>query len=1052
MREDYSSLKTKNKFNNEIDIFFQSLMENFLKNKRFFCILLLICLAGFFILPDISLANDFDSIDLEEMGKYLELPAKDVQSLLFTLNQVFTTDWIYRESSGFSTAEECLVPLVLRKVIRIQALNHLLIDAPIQTTWAIIKNAIKIARVFLTKDISGVLDELEKESVKKAVAYGMSVLFENEIRVTPGAIEYEYISQRGTKQEVVIQYILIYQPLDVKKGEVLIRFYSPQPIDPPKSEGAWGMTGTPHSVEGKLPPFIVDVRGTVENYKWVESPSIEIDFPAEVPDLGIRPLSWWEKYVLKPIESTIKDVEIIITKVTGKSLGLVDAWNKIKSFVSGITDFFSPAAIVSPSTPTVSEYDSAPTQTLGPEPGPTLEPEPIPEPTPPPVTPTPTPEPKISLEDLKKMLDDIARQIDALTQKLNELIEAESQQQEEIVYGRGGIRQVQPKIEQDDEEEIEEATEDQDQEETPLPTPLLTVVINEIAWMGTKASDWDEWIELYNNTTSSIDLIGWQIKKDNEDFITISTSTTGTTIISDFYLLERAEKATDINADFVYGGQRITNDPCEILSLYNQLGQLIDRTACRDDGKWFAGDNNTKQTMERIDSSMPGTNFENWANNNLITRNGLDADENKINGTPRAENSISKSQTEITQQNLDELFEEFDKIILTYYGNPYITSGLKIPENKILSIEPGVILKFRESGMVYETGSLIIEGTLLATSSQEKIVFTSIYDENYGGQGLGNNPWEKKWRGLRFYPSSQGSELENVLVRYAGYSFGHEYSRGVVIEDASIKLKNSIIEKSATGLYLKDSNSEIETLTIQDSGSYSSIQISAGKPIIKNSIFKNNLSGIIVENGSRAEIIGNYFEGIEYGEGVISVRNSYPFLRENDGQNNTLNSICLFGSAAEDWTLYANNNLFYFIKDFQIASSSNMTIEPGVIIKFERYGKLEAEGKLFVNGSSNDKVIFTSITDDATTSSPFYWNRLHLSPSSEGSRIKNAEIKYGGVTGDWSYSRGALWVQAHDIILENLYFESNPGYDIYISAEYSPEIINVTAEKIYKES
>lgn len=36
-----------------------------------------------------------------------------------------------------------------------------------------------------------------------------------------------------------------------------------------------------------------------------------------------------------------------------------------------------------------------------------------------------------------------------------------------------------------------------------------SVVINEIAWMGTEVSASDEWMELYNNTNKDIDLTGW---------------------------------------------------------------------------------------------------------------------------------------------------------------------------------------------------------------------------------------------------------------------------------------------------------------------------------------------------------------------------------------------------------------------------------------------------------------------------------------------------------------------------------------------------------------
>jgi hypothetical protein len=130
-------------------------------------IFLLILLAGILVLPKICLAKDFENITSEQIGKYLELPAQDTENLLWTLNQVFTTDWISRETATYSTSEERLVPLVLRKAVRIEVLNHLLIDAPIEVTGKIIKSAIDIGRLFLIEDISVLLEELEKKSVKK---------------------------------------------------------------------------------------------------------------------------------------------------------------------------------------------------------------------------------------------------------------------------------------------------------------------------------------------------------------------------------------------------------------------------------------------------------------------------------------------------------------------------------------------------------------------------------------------------------------------------------------------------------------------------------------------------------------------------------------------------------------------------------------------------------------------------------------------------------------------------------------------------------------------
>ncbi len=177
-------------------------MEKFLKNSRFFYILTLICLTGFLVLPNICLADDFENITIEEIGKYLELPEDKVENLLDSLCiYLILNGWIWKSYRLFND-EERAVPCIMREAVRIQALNHLLIDAPIQVSWAIIKNATKIAKLFLTQDPSGILNELEKESVEKAVAYGINFLFGNEIRMTPGAIELKYESRNREEKKL----------------------------------------------------------------------------------------------------------------------------------------------------------------------------------------------------------------------------------------------------------------------------------------------------------------------------------------------------------------------------------------------------------------------------------------------------------------------------------------------------------------------------------------------------------------------------------------------------------------------------------------------------------------------------------------------------------------------------------------------------------------------------------------------------------------------------------------------------------------------------------
>ena len=70
-------------------VFLYFLMGGIVKNKRFFYILTLICLAGFLVFPSISFANEFDNITLRETAKHLELPESKVQELIRSLINIF---------------------------------------------------------------------------------------------------------------------------------------------------------------------------------------------------------------------------------------------------------------------------------------------------------------------------------------------------------------------------------------------------------------------------------------------------------------------------------------------------------------------------------------------------------------------------------------------------------------------------------------------------------------------------------------------------------------------------------------------------------------------------------------------------------------------------------------------------------------------------------------------------------------------------------------------------------------------------------------------------
>ncbi len=149
--------------------------------------------------------------------------------------------------------------------------------------------------------------------------------------------------------------------------------------------------------------------------------------------------------------------------------------------------------------------------------------------------------------------------------------------------------------------------------------------INEIAWMGNQESANDEWIELKNNTDQEINLTGWILKAEDG---TPEISLQGTIAPNGYFLLERTDDNTlpEIIADQIYTGA--LNNSGEFLELYNPDNNLIDSINAFD--KWPAGDNETKQTMEKINSD-----WQNSAN---------------PGGTPKQANSSGAEETEESQE------------------------------------------------------------------------------------------------------------------------------------------------------------------------------------------------------------------------------------------------------------------------------------------------------------------------------------------------------------------------------------------------------------------
>lgn len=248
---------------------------------------------------------------------------------------------------------------------------------------------------------------------------------------------------------------------------------------------------------------------------------------------------------------------------------------------------------------------------------------------------------------------------------------------------------------------------------------------------------------------------------------------------------------------------------------------------------------------------------------------------------------------------------------------------LNIAAGNVLTIEPGVVIKF------YQYGKLTINGAIKAIGKKDnKIILTSYNDDSASGDtnnnGTGSVPGNGDWGGIDY--NGTASDIDNILknaeVRYCGQWY-YGRSSAVQITDCKVTMDSILINFS-----------NVSALSI----------FGNANPVLKNSQLYN---------------LGN--------TPVYMDLFSNPTLTGNKVANLPRIGLRIRGGAVEGTvpvrSFAGYDNITYIIEETMTVPNTKELIIPDGLT-FKGSGVWHVRGKLNVKGTVEKPVVFTTQEDD----------------------------------------------------------------------------------------
>ena len=239
------------------------------------------------------------------------------------------------------------------------------------------------------------------------------------------------------------------------------------------------------------------------------------------------------------------------------------------------------------------------------------------------------------------------------------------------------------------------------------------------------------------------------------------------------------------------------------------------------------------------------------------------------------------------------------------------------------------------AGIVFKNSSLLVEGALIVDGTDtEPVVFTDYRDDNYGNPGDTNG---------------DGSASTPSIDSY------HRIKFADISDDSTSSVNYAILRYKNEGINLQQAS-----------------------PSITNSLFNNDHWGIVLNGVSEPVVDSCTFHDLTYSPLYMSLV-SYPSsTNDNVISGTTYRALGIIGETLTQDVILSKRNFaevngnpivnipYYFHANYTIGTSVTLTIDPGVVLKFNSGTKLTVRKGLIAEGgaTADSTIVFTDIRDD----------------------------------------------------------------------------------------